>query len=129
MTTESGIPDPESPPSRRTRLQGPLFFPITAALSSVGTVSALGTALAPGDLLAAPLARWVSVVSSILYLLGLFASGIALLELLSGGLGRAASLTIAGRRCPNVLVGVILLLIYLLPWVPLGITLAFIAAR
>jgi hypothetical protein len=100
---------------RPTRYTGSLFWPITAAISFFGTLSA-STAFAPEGTLPDLLAPWVMGANAILFFVAMLVSGIAFVELLASGIAHTGTLTLAGRRLPDVLVGLLFLCIYLMPW-------------
>jgi hypothetical protein len=120
MSEESRIENRESSPPRPTRFEGYLFWPITAALSFFGTLSAAGTLLTPLGHIPGPLATWLFGGAILFGMSAVLASMIGAMTLLCHGIECPGQLTVRGRQLSRVATGGILMFCYLTPWILFG---------
>src|SRR5262245_22363627 len=95
---------------------GPRLWPVAAVISLFGTLSALGSALLPSEDLPEPLALPVMAVSTLFFFVSVMTSGVALLELVAGGITNSGSWTLGGWRIRGAVLGLVYVACYVLPW-------------
>ena len=125
MTTESGIPIPESTTTPSSSFARSKLEPVAALLSFFGTLALVVSAIIPRHDLPGLLVVPVFILTCVFYLAALMTSSVAFLELLLVGLANAGSVEIGGKRLAGWPLGLLYLMIYLLPWLLIAGLLVF----
>jgi len=140
--SESGIPNPESgdrQPSPRVKF-GPAFaccptarpLLIACALTLSGTCSIVAFGLGANDSLPIfhpRLSGWIEIACVVSFFAALLLSLVGTVSVIIRGLDRPGEVVIRGKRYSGMVVSKIALSIFALPWIVLGIMIAFFGLR